>query len=64
MKFGLSHYEGKWIKGYQLLVCRSCWNVNWDGYGPFHEALLTKHLNDLAIAIPPRNQKGWIPREP
>jgi hypothetical protein len=62
-QMGPHRYDGKWINRYQLSVCRSCYNGNWDGWGPFAEEKLIPHLKMKGIAIPERNDKGCIPRD-
>ena len=56
-------YDGKFIVRYQLSVCKSCWDNNWDGWGPYLERRLIAHLRAKDIPVPERNAKGWIPRE-
>ncbi len=56
-------YDGKYIKRYDLSVCKLCYDGNWDGWGPNHEDRLIQHLKEKRISLPPRNEKGWIPRD-
>jgi hypothetical protein len=62
-QMGPHRYDGKHIQSYNLTVCKSCWEGNWDGWAPHREAKLIKHLNAKGMPIPPRNAKGWLPRE-
>lgn len=62
-QMGPNQYDGKWIPRYQLSVCRSCYEGNWDGWGPVAEEKLLPHLREKGIEIPERNSKGWIPRD-
>jgi hypothetical protein len=55
-------YEGKHIAIYELDVCKSCYDSNWDGWAPHHEEKLIGHLQAKGIPIPDRNDKGWYPR--
>lgn len=62
-QFGPHRYDGKHISRYQITVCMSCWNGNWDGWAPHLEERLIAHLQQKGIPIPERNAKGWLPRE-
>lgn len=62
-QFGPHMYDGKHIPRYQITVCMSCWNGNWDGWAPDLEARLISHLKNKGLPIPERNAKGWLPRE-
>lgn len=62
-QMGPHHYDGKFISSYQISVCNSCWNSNWDGWVPHYEQKLLAHLKEKNISIPKRNSKGWLPRE-
>lgn len=55
-------YEGHFVPTYKLFVCNICWQANWDGWGPAAEAALLAHLEKEGIPVPPRNEKGYIPR--
>ncbi len=66
---GEKHYSGAGVypltrvKGYDLFCCDVCYAGNWDGWSPRHEAKLLEHLNKIGVTPPPRNTKGWLPRE-
>jgi hypothetical protein len=62
-QFGPHIYNGKHIAGYQLTVCNSCWQGNWDGWNPTSEKTLIAHLNSKGIPLPQRNAKDRLPRE-
>lgn len=62
-QFGPHRYDGKHIPRYQITVCMSCWDGNWDGWAPHLEERLIAHLQQKGIPIPERNAKGWLPRE-
>ena len=62
-QFGPHRYDGRHIPMYKLTVCSSCYDANWDGWGPVWEARIIAHLNRQGIPVPQRNAKGWIPRE-
>lgn len=62
-QFGPHLYEGKHIPSYNLTVCKTCWEVNWDGWGPGAERALLAHLERQGLPLPERNSKGWLPRE-
>lgn len=62
-QFGPHRYDGKHIPRYQITVCMSCWNGNWDGWAPHLEGRLIARLQNNGTAIPERNSNGWLPRE-
>ncbi len=62
-RFGNHIYNGQHIARYQVTVCRSCYDGNWDGWAPRYETRLIAHLQDKAISVPARNAKGWLPRD-
>ena len=55
---------GRWISYYQIEVCDPCYRSSHDGWNPDSEEKLKKHLNEKNIALPVRNTKGWLPRNP
>lgn len=55
-------YEGKFLKGYKLFVCKICYDANHDGWNSFYENKLKKCLSK-SFPFPPRNEKGLLPRE-
>lgn len=55
--------DGKYIPRYDITVCRTCWNSNWDGWAPHYEETLIAHLKKKGLPVPERNEKGWLPRE-
>lgn len=57
------HYEGRVIPRYQLFVCKTCYEGNWDGWGPAHEPVLIDHLAKKGLPMPARNEKGYFPRD-
>ncbi|RZA34250.1 MAG: hypothetical protein EOP92_16690 [Lysobacteraceae bacterium] len=52
------------IPGYDLIVCRNCFQTNHDGWAPMHEEAFENHLALKDIRLPARNAQGWYPREP
>jgi DNA-directed RNA polymerase subunit RPC12/RpoP len=62
-QFGAHAYNGKSIARYKLMVCKNCWNVNWDGWNDEAEEKILTHLNENNIPIPKRNENGRLPRE-
>lgn len=62
-QFGPNRYAGNFVERYQMLVCRTCWEGSWDGYGPFYEAKILAHLEEKGLPVPERNAEGWLPRE-
>ncbi|RLB11107.1 MAG: hypothetical protein DRG39_04810 [Deltaproteobacteria bacterium] len=62
-QFGPHRYDGKYISKYNIIVCRNCYNANWDGWAPDYEEKLILHLKKEGLPIPERNEKGFLPRE-
>ena len=62
-QFGPHKYDGKYIRRYELNVCKSCYDGNWEGWGPHCEERLIAHLKQKNIPIPEKNAKGWLPRD-
>lgn len=56
-------WTGQTIAKYQLSVCNTCYAANWDGWAPGWEEKFIAHLQARGIPVPPRNEKGWFPRE-
>lgn len=61
-QFGPHVYEGKYIPMYQINVCMTCWDANWDGWAPHLEKKVMANLKAKGLPIPARNEKGWLPR--
>lgn len=62
-QFGPHRYEGRRNQTYDIMVCGTCHDGNWDGWAPHFEAHVTKRLVEQGRPIPARNAKGWLPRE-
>ena len=60
---GPHRYEGKINKTYDILVCDSCRNGNWDGWAPHYENKIIKIIQKKGLPLPSRNEKGWLPYE-
>lgn len=63
-QFGPHIYNGKHIAAYNLTVCLSCYDGNWDGWAPHCEAKILAHLKDNDLKAPARNEGGYLPRHP
>lgn len=60
---GPHRYEGHKLALYGgISCCDGCWQFNWDGWAPHHEAKLIAHLKEKGLPVPPRNAKGYLPR--
>ena len=62
-QFGPGLYNGKRNQTYDIMVCLTCHNGNWDGWAPKFEAAVTRRLKEKGLPLPQRNAKGWLPRE-
>ena len=66
---GETHYQGagvyplRKVSGYEIFCCDKCYDGNWDGWNPRHEAKLIDRLKKIGVNPPQRNKKGWLPRE-
>ena len=66
---GEIHYKGagvyplRKVSGYELFCCKICYDGNWDGWAPQYEDKLRGRLKEMGVEPPPRNEKGWFPRE-
>ena len=61
---GPHRYEGHQLKLYGgIFCCDSCWEGNWDGWGPIAEPAILAHLERLGLPAPTRNANGWLPRD-
>ena len=58
------HLEGRTLRHYEMFVCNSCFESNWDGFPPHLEAAFVRHLNDRNIPLPQRNENGRYPLHP
>lgn len=56
-------YDGKYIASYDIEVCMSCWNSNWDGWAPHYGDKIILHLKKNGRLIPQMNAKGFLPRD-
>jgi hypothetical protein len=59
--FGNGRYYGRWISKWEISICQTCLNGNWDGIvlaGPHSK--LRKHLEQKGIEIT-LNENGWLP---
>lgn len=52
------------IPGYDLTVCKSCFQGSHGGWAPADEEAFENHMQLKAIPLPARNAQGWYPREP
>jgi len=62
-QMGPHKYDGKYIPRYEMSVCMSCYEGNWDGWSPGCEEIIIAHLKQKGLPIPERNVKGWLPRD-
>ncbi len=62
-EMGFGVYDGKYIRRYDINVCKGCYDGNWDGWNPANEKKLIDHLNEKGLPVPERNEKGWLPRD-
>ena len=62
-QFGPRRYELRRNQTYDIMVCDTCHSANWDSWAPHHEDRVARRLKEKGLPIPPRNEKGWLPRE-
>ena len=63
IRMGPQHYEGRFLRRYQVRICTPCADMNRIGWAPRNEDRLLAHLSERGIPIPERNMKGWLPPE-
>jgi hypothetical protein len=62
-QFGPHAYHGGHIPGYEITVCRNCYQSNWDGWAPAYEGKILRHLREQGVSSPTRNSSGGLPRD-
>ncbi len=62
-RMGPHVYDGKHIHSYDISVCKSCYDGNWDGWASHNEQRLLAHLKERGLPVPKRNEKDRLPRE-
>ena len=60
--YGPHIYDLVRVERYGLMVCRSCFAANWDGWSPQYEPRLLKSLKDNKLQVPPRLSNRLFPR--
>jgi hypothetical protein len=55
-------YEGHMLKSYGIMICKGCWEVNWDGFSRRHEPKLIEALKNNGLPTPNRLENGLLPR--
>ena len=60
--YGPHVYDFISIKSYGLMVCKSCFDTNWDGWNPQFESRLLTSLNDNNLPVPSKLNNGLFPR--
>lgn len=53
-------HEGQYIKSWDILVCRTCYDANWDGLNPHAVAKLIAYLKEHSLPIPPPDANGCV----
>ncbi len=58
-QFGPQVYDGKRIPSWNVMVCRNCYDANWDGIVPETHPHLIPYLQSRGgrVAL---NEHGWI----
>ncbi len=57
--FGNGNYQAKRILPWDIMVCDTCRQGNWDGIVPSSYPHFVKHLQDCGLSFE-LNKKGWI----
>jgi len=58
-QFGPHAYHGRRIPDWDIMVCNTCYNANWDGIVPNSYPRLMPYLESLGFNVQ-LNKKGWI----
>jgi hypothetical protein len=56
--FGHGRYDRKVLPHYQMTLCMSCYEGNWDGISPYREKRFEEHLKSRGIPLSSRNAKS------
>lgn len=62
-QMGPNIYGGHWVPRYKMHVCSTCYLGNHDGYANPHEPQILAHLEANQLDTPPRNPRGYLPRD-
>jgi len=62
-RMGPHVYDGKHVRSYDISVCKSCYEGNWDGWASHYEQRLLAHLKERGLPVPKRNDKDRLHRE-
>ena len=62
-QFGPGRYDGKHVARYEIDVCKSCYEGNWDGWRPDLGEKIIAHLKKNELPVPPMNAEGFLPRD-
>ena len=55
--------KGHYVKAYEIVVCRTCYLGNWNGWHPKLTSRLIAHLQENGLPIPPLNARKCLPRD-
>jgi len=61
-QIGPPRNDGITIPRYQITVCRSCYDSNWDGWDDEFEKYLIDHLKLNNLPLPQKNANERLPR--
>ncbi|MBI9080163.1 MAG: hypothetical protein JEY79_10545 [Pseudodesulfovibrio sp.] len=62
-EYGPHDHGGEWLAGYEVDVCRTCYDGNGDGWSPQYEDQFLARIEELDIEEPERNDNDLLPRE-
>jgi hypothetical protein len=51
----------KYLPRYKILVCKACYEGNWDGWNDAYEKILKEPLEKKGLPIPERNKNNLHP---
>lgn len=49
--------------GYEMFVCKGCYDTSREGWNDFYEKAVVEHCQRKSIELPERNARGFLPRE-
>lgn len=59
--FSRGRYDGRYLTGYRIVVCDTCYCANHDGWALHNEPKVMAKRRELGLPAPARLQNGLLP---